>query len=37
MTQFNAPDTGFLLIADFVEISDKVIISPQLEIQGLSA
>jgi hypothetical protein len=35
MTQFNAPDTGFLLNADFVEISDKVIVSPQLEFRGL--
>jgi hypothetical protein len=31
MTQSNAPDTGFLFLADFVEISDKVIVSPQLE------
>ena len=31
MAQFNAPDTGFLFIADFVEISGKVIVSPQLE------
>jgi hypothetical protein len=31
MTQSNAPDTGFLFITDFVEISGKVIVSPQLE------
>jgi hypothetical protein len=37
MTQLNAPDTGFLLIADFVEISGRVIVSPQQETQGLSA
>jgi hypothetical protein len=31
MTQSNAPNTGFLFIADFVEISGKVIVFPQLE------
>ena len=31
MTQSNALDTGFLFIADFVEISGKVIVFPQLE------
>ena len=31
MTQCNAPNTDFLLIAEFVEISGKVIVFPQLE------
>jgi hypothetical protein len=31
MAQFSTPDTSFLLIEDFVEISSKVIVSPQLE------
>jgi hypothetical protein len=38
MTQSNASEIGFLFnIADFVEISGKVIVSPQLETWGLSA
>jgi hypothetical protein len=34
VTQSSAPDTGFLFIADFVEISGKTIVSPQLETGG---
>jgi hypothetical protein len=31
MIQLNAPDTGFLFIAGFEEISGRAILSPQLE------